>query len=316
MSKHLFGIVCTHHGTAANNRGETEGNITTLQKLLWHGDVVHTTVSAEAIRWAIRYFWQIKGLKVNRQWNDDTNQNEWEEQGFDPDRFIDDDVLGYMRAEGAQQEANQAEQASSSTARRERQRGQAVSRRSRLELTRAVSLTPWRGDVTFNAASINATPSAQRQGAYPVPYGAEVHATRYQYGFALTPEKLERPTRALEVIDALLALGEVAGNHARFLFDFSPETVVFRWTDDFAPRMLYAFTVTPEGQVRAPLLVERVQAGDIAAGELVIGGALAATEDGRALDAAGATVLRSVRAAGEEIKTRINTALSKAGHGA
>ena len=39
MSKHLFGIICTHHGTAANNRGETEGNTTTLQKILWQGDV-------------------------------------------------------------------------------------------------------------------------------------------------------------------------------------------------------------------------------------------------------------------------------------
>ena len=51
MSKHLFGIVVTPYGAAANNRGENEGNITTLQKLLWKGEV-HTTVSAEAIRWA------------------------------------------------------------------------------------------------------------------------------------------------------------------------------------------------------------------------------------------------------------------------
>jgi len=30
MSKHLFGLVVTSHGTAANNRGENEGNITTV----------------------------------------------------------------------------------------------------------------------------------------------------------------------------------------------------------------------------------------------------------------------------------------------
>ena len=44
MSKHLFGLVVTPHGTAANNRGENEGNIATLQKLLWNGEV-HTTIS-------------------------------------------------------------------------------------------------------------------------------------------------------------------------------------------------------------------------------------------------------------------------------
>ena len=43
MSKHLFGLVITPHGAAANNRGENEGNITTLQKLLWNGEA-HTTV--------------------------------------------------------------------------------------------------------------------------------------------------------------------------------------------------------------------------------------------------------------------------------
>jgi len=35
--------------------------LATLQKILWRGEV-HTPVSAEAIRWAIRWHWQrIKG---------------------------------------------------------------------------------------------------------------------------------------------------------------------------------------------------------------------------------------------------------------
>lgn len=302
MSKHLFGIVCTHHGTAANNRAETEGNTATLQKLLWHGEV-HTTVSAEAIRWAIRYFWQRTHQTVNRRWDGAANRHTWTTQTFDPKRYIDDDVLGYMRAEGAQEEANEAEQATPG-GHPARRRGQTAARRSRLEVTRAVSLTPWRGDVTFNAASVNATPSAARSGDFPVPYCAEMHATRYQYGFALTPEALEEPSRAAAVVDAIVALGEVAGNHARFLFDFSPEVIVFRWTDDFAPRMLYAFQLDADGQVRAPRLLERVRAGDIPAAELVVAGALAG-EDKKALEAAGVLVLPSVRAAGEEIKRRM-----------
>src|SRR5262245_35617866 len=80
MSTHLFGVVITSYGTAATNRGENEGNTTRLQKLLWKGDV-HTTVSAEAIRWAIRYYWQRRAelgetrLKTNRFWDEETEDN-------------------------------------------------------------------------------------------------------------------------------------------------------------------------------------------------------------------------------------------------
>ena len=100
---HLFGNVLTHYGTAANNHGENEGNITSLQKLWWQGET-HTTVSAEAIRWALRYYWQNAGYRVNRCWNDGDNKFAFTNPNFDAVSFIDDDVLGFMRAEGAKLE--------------------------------------------------------------------------------------------------------------------------------------------------------------------------------------------------------------------
>src|SRR5262249_4122872 len=116
MSKHLFGLIATPYGAAANNRGENEGNITTLQKLLWKGDV-HTTVSAEAIRWALRYFWEKNGYPVNRQWNEEEYDHEWRDQSWTPwtskdeavrkqPTFIDDDVMGFMLAEAAATDGN------------------------------------------------------------------------------------------------------------------------------------------------------------------------------------------------------------------
>ena len=45
MSLHIFANIVTSYGTAANNRAETEGNITTLQKLIWQGQP-HGTVSS------------------------------------------------------------------------------------------------------------------------------------------------------------------------------------------------------------------------------------------------------------------------------
>lgn len=302
MSKHLFGLVVTHHGTAANNRGENEGNITTLQKMLWHGEV-HSTVSAEAIRWAYRYYWQRTGLPVNRKWDEQKNDHVWQDpkwlpwtdptgKGKGKDTFIDDDVMGFMLAEAGKTEGNEAE-----AGKGKRTKGTCDKRRGPLELTRAVSLTPFSGDITFNAKS-------GEKGSTSL-YGTEIHATRYQYGLALTPEALDKPERALAVVDAVVGLSEVAGNQARFLFDFSPDSVVFRWTDDFAPRMLYAFKVDAEGRPTVPALLQRVAAGDINPAELIVGGPIADTADGAALKQKGAFVVPGVKAAAKELKERI-----------
>lgn len=298
MSLHVFGNFVTSFGTAANNRGETEGNITTLQKLVWQGQV-HTSVSAEAIRFALRRLLaEAEPRRTNRCWDEDLRQNTWQDHQFkawaarDGETFIDDDLLGYMTAEAAKEEGKA---------------GSANVRRAVLEVTRAVSLTPWPGDVTFNAASPGATPSAQKKGTNPVPYGTEVHATRYQFGFALTPERLRVPSRAAKAVRHLASLGTVAGNHGRFLFDFAPDSVVLRITDDPAPRLLYCLD-TPDGgrTVESPILIQRVTAGDIAPTELIVGGALALTSTGQQLKNANVKVFDGVKAAIEEACNRIN----------
>lgn len=303
MSIHVFGAIVTANGTAANNRGLTEGNVTTLQKLVWNGQV-HTTVSAESIRFALRrWLAQHSEEECNRTYDEAARANEWKDPKFarwaDKSKempFIDDDILGYMQAEGAKQEG---------------EKGEAKVRRAVLEVTRAVSLVPWAGDVTFNAASPGATPSAQKKGGNPVPYSTEMHATRYQYGFALTPGKLRVPGRAAKAVEGLVALGEVAGNHGRFLFDFSPESIVLRVTHDPAPRILYAFK--PEGRdgVGIPEIVRKVRAGDVAANELFIGGAVVdalSAEERAALE--GAVLEPGVRRASQKAVERIGKAAS------
>ncbi len=266
MALHVFGAVVTGLGTAANNRGLTEGNITTLQKLVWNGQV-HTTVSAESIRFALRRR-LAEQEPCNRNYDDDTRTNGWTDAAFarwEPKSkeqpFIDDDLLGFMSAEGAKEENG---------------KGKAKVRRAVLEVTRAVSLTPWPGDTTFNAASPGATPSAQKKGSNPVPYGTEMHATRYQYGFALTPQRLAVPSRATTALQGLCGLGEVAGNHGRFLFDFSPDSIVIRLAPEAAPRILYSFDEA-NGHVGLGALVRKVRAGDVKPAELFLGGAVVGT---------------------------------------
>ena len=262
MSIHVFANIITTHGTAANNRAETEGNITTLQKLIWHGQP-HSTVSAEAIRFALRRL-LADSEATNRSWDEGQRANVWRDHKFQgwanetAATFIDDDLLGFMTADAATEEG---------------EAGSANVRRAVLEITRAVSITPWAGDVTFNAASPGATPSAAKGKALnPVPYGTEVHATRYQYGIAMTPERLRQKERAIVALLGISSLRTVAGNHGRFLFDFSPEVIVFRITDDPAPRLLYCFDTPDDGKtVSALALLKRIQNGDVAPEELIVG---------------------------------------------
>lgn len=343
MSKHLFGLIVTPYGTAANNRGENEGNITTLQKILWKNEV-HTTVSAEAIRWALRYFWQKqKGYdSVNRRWNDELGDHNWQDQTWKPwtskdseerklPTFIDDDVMGFMLAEAASTDGNDLldalkddkkklddelkklskdelkEEHGKSLKERVKvitdkikvmSQGTTDKRRGALEVTRAISLLPFAGDITFNAKSGTKSNTSL--------YGTEVHATRYQYGIALTPESLREPKRVLDVVDAVVSLAEVAGNQSRFLYDFAPDSVAFRWTDDFAPRFLYGFEMDSETNLSFPAVLEKVKSGDIAASELFVGGKIVQTlsdSDRETLNEA--FLHEGVKATAEELKRRI-----------
>ncbi|MBU4261286.1 MAG: DevR family CRISPR-associated autoregulator [Proteobacteria bacterium] len=334
MSLHVFGNILTGYGCAANNRGETEGNITTLQKLLWKGQV-HTVVSAEAIRWALRYYWQTSGLdsQINRSWDDIKNDHSFKDQNYQAwhptnptgKSFLDDDLLGFMDAsagneesemmfeiprrrtelqlqvenaknkEKSQQALTKFEKAITSLVEARGKLGDAIQegdeikikkledniekirkqaglkslaivRRGVLEVSRAISTTPYAGDISFNARSgVKSRTSL---------YGTEMHATRYQYGFCMTPERLKIKARCLAALDAISSLGEVAGNHSRFLFDFSPESIILRISNDPAPRILYCLADN-NGKINAEELARKVKAGDIDKDELIVGGAIA-----------------------------------------
>jgi CRISPR-associated protein Cst2 len=374
MSKHLFGLIVTPYGTAANNRGENDGNLTTLQKILWKNEV-HTTVSAEAIRWAFRYFWQMKNKdSVNRFWNSDTLDHEWQDQkwkGWSPEAqdgiiYTDDDVLGFMEALSASQETDtvyaipmtlkdltdevssaveDGDPSKEAKARKKLEefeknleklkakwqelqatdskdkaksdgitkeiakirksmglKGITLNRRGALEVTRAISLSPFVGDITFNAKSGTKSNTSL--------YGTEVHATRYQYGISLTPESLREKARVLDVIDAIVNLAEVAGNQSRFLYDFAPDSVVFRWTDDFAPRFLYGFDMNSETNLSFPTVLGKVKSGDISATELFVGGQIVqALTDAEKEILNGASLHDGVKAAANALKAKVKSDL-------
>ena len=96
----------------------------------------------------------------------------------------------------------------------------------------------------------------------------------------------------------------MAGNHGRFLYDFSPESVIFRVTHDPAPRLLFIFEESGRS-IDAPALLARARAGDLPARELIIGGAFSKSEAARDVAALGATLEPGVRNAAQLVCDRI-----------
>ena len=327
MTIHIFGMILTHQGTFSNNRGEGESTTNTLQKIIREGEL-YSTVSAEAIRYALREGWQqeqcenlnrtvLSHEKVKYEDNDfwgwggqkrldtareklsqkkadlskekDKKKRERQEKEIDKQeaelkemsenfkeyvdkKYLDDDVLGFMHAQE-----------------------QTVSRRGNLEVTRAISTTPWAGEVMQNFASPGSNPIGNES---PIPYAAEVHHTRYQFGFALTPDALgreqncddqgkllesthnpeEMTKRVRATLNGLLNLRRVGGAHARYFSDYSPEAIILRVTDDPAPRMLYCFRQSDAGELSIRELINKVDAGDITASEIILGTSLEIAE--------------------------------------
>ena len=101
----------------------------------------------------------------------------------------------------------------------------------------------------------------------------------------------------------------MAGNHGRFLFDFSPDVVVIRLTQDPAPRLLYCFDTTDDGKtVGAQALLNRIANDDIDLKELTVGVSDLESKLAGLLKVKGVPVF-GVRKACDEAVTRINAVL-------
>jgi CRISPR-associated protein Cst2 len=305
-TNYIYGTILTSEAVAANNRGDNIGNTTTLQKV-FHQDDLHTSVSAEAIRFAIRYRFQLEGLNVNRSYDSDAGKLYFEDEKrakWNPsdEVFIDDDLMGFMDAAAAQQDREEEEGESEEAApkKKTRAKGKTTKRQSPLAIGRAVSLRPYRGELSFNAVS-----GEKEKGKLSL-YNAEMHTTEYQYSFGLNLNDVVKKENIGHLIDAVVDPPPVAGNHSRFAYDFSPASMVLRVTNAHASRIQNCFEHNEETRgYTVARLIHRVESGDIPAGELIIGGELAATEEGKKLAQLGATVVPGVKAAADEARRRI-----------
>ena len=287
MTMHLFGTVLTPQAVASNNRGESEGTVATLQKVIRNGDL-YSTVSSEAVRYALRESWQLdpklplarKVFHTGSEWAEGAKE-------FDkPEQYIDNDVLGFMHA-----------------------KKETASRRGILEVGRAVSITPWPGTIDHHFASPGSNPSIATND--PIPYACEIHDTRYQYTFAMTPDGLlaDKYARTEKTLRALQNLRRVGGCHARFLYDFSPEAVVLRWTTDPAPRVMFCFDQDDRGRLSLKTLLRRITGGDVVAKEVFVGTAIDGVPEMDALRQAGVNVFDGVKKAVDAVLAQVQIGL-------
>lgn len=272
MSQHLFATIVTSTAVAANNRGEGDGStLSTLQKIT-RGNEQYTTVSAEAIRWGLReYLQNLDADKVNRTFDPDKDVYNLKNERFSAKDFIDDDLFGYMDAKKGKDNEDAT-----------------TKRRGALEVSRAISLDPYWGDIAFGS-------KGGTKGKTSI-HSSEVHCTAYQYTIALTPKTLKDPKRAALVLDAIGAVRHVGGNHARFLYDFRPESIVIRVTQDPSPWIMDSFKRMGD-TVGCPKLLRLVEVGDVAPSELIVAGEIADTLYGEKLSKLGVTVVRGVKEA-------------------
>lgn len=305
-TNYIYGTVLTSEAVAANNRGDNIGNTTTLQKV-FHQDDLHTSVSAEAIRFAIRYRFQLEGLSVNRSYDPDAGKLNFEDEKhttWNPsgEVFIDDDLMGFMDAAAAQQEQEEegAEGEEAKPKKRTKAKGKTTKRQSPLAIGRAVSLRPYRGELSFNAVS-----GEKEKGKLSL-YNAEMHTTEYQYSFGLNLNDVVHKGNIGHLIDAIVDPPPVAGNHARFAYDFSPSSVVLRVTNAHSSKIQNCFEHDEESRsYTVERLIHRVESGDVPPGELIVGGELATTAEGKKLESLGVKVFPGVKAAANEARKRI-----------
>lgn len=306
-TNYIYGTILTGEAVAANNRGDNIGNTTTLQKV-FHQDDLHTSVSAEAIRFAIRYRFQLEGMRVNRSYDSDAGKLSFEDEKrttWNPnsDVFIDDDLMGFMDAAAAQQEQEEevAEgEEAAAPKKKTKAKGKTTKRQSPLAIGRAVSLRPYRGEISFNAVS-----GEKEKGKLSL-YNAEMHTTEYQYSFGLNLNDVVNKGNIGHLIDAIVDPPPVAGNHSRFAYDFSPSSVVLRVTNAHSSKIQNCFEHDEDSRsYTVERLIHRVESGDIPAGELIVGGELAATAEGKKLESLGVKVFAGVKAAAKEARQRI-----------
>lgn len=212
---HLFATMLSHVAPSSNYRGESEDNRTVIQKVTKNGKE-YAIISPESMRNALREILAGYGLPMNRRrlHNEDQLAVEFKDH---PNAavYADDFLFGYMVADNKEM----------------KKLGRPAKRDSILRMNMALATVPYVQDATFHQSPMNAGESKWKNASTSALLHREVSTTAFQYPIAINVEDCkDHPEWARDLLRAIGELSDVAGGHARSLFEMAPCSVVVRLT--------------------------------------------------------------------------------------
>jgi CRISPR-associated protein Cst2 len=263
MNRNLFATVLTYAAPSSNYRGESEENRTVLQKIT-KGGKEYPIISPESMRNALRELLAESGAPSNRSRLHNEDQLAVEFKEFpNADKYADDFLFGFMVADKDAIKKNS---------------GSPAKRDSPFRMNMAVALTPYRFNAVFHQSPLNAGKSPWKNSSTSALIHREVAHTAYQYPFALSQSDCQsQPEWTQALLKAISELRNVAGGHARSLYEMSPASIVARLTPSLvAGYDTYGFD--EKGQFAE---LSRINDNDLPGAEFWLGGEIV-----RKLDAA------------------------------
>ena len=266
----LYATVLTYAAPSANYRGESAENRAVLQKIT-KGRMQYAVISPEAMRNAIREGMRATGLPCNRSRLHDEEQLAVKFDDYpDADAYADDFFMGWLIAAGK----TDREKIEKELEAKGRNRASfSFKRDSVLRMNLAVALEPYRHDTIFSQ-SPKQVDSPWKNADSSQLLHRETTYTPFQYPFALNLDECkEKQAWTKGLLSILGQLGNVAGNHARSLYDMSPASLVLRLTPRLAPGYdSYGFRIAEDGTHTFPEIVDALLNGDLPGAEFFIGG--------------------------------------------
>lgn len=256
---YLFASILSFRAPAGNYRGEGgTGSEIPLQRISI-GSESYAVVSSDAIRCSVREQWERDGLPCNRSRLHDAEMISVKYVKYpNADRFIDDFVMGFFVA-GSKENKKAAPKGSPSK------------RDSILLVNQAVAVDPYMADTTFHTSPA-IVDSPFKNSAKTVLSRREVSYTAFQWCFGMNLDDFEGKEEWLAAtLRGLFQVGQVAGGHARNLFDLSPESIVLRLTK--RPSAGFGqYDWNPDGSWNS---MRRLDGYDLPLGEFWVGGKIA-----------------------------------------
>jgi CRISPR-associated protein Cst2 len=234
---------------ASLNGGDKEAdNISSIKKIAMGIDQ-YPYVSSQAVRRALRNQLEVLGWELSEgaaatiKKGAATTQQE-------PQKYIDDDLFGYMGTESATEE----------------KKGKATKRTSVVRVSPLIALTPYQGDLDFGTNYMGV-----KTGGDPNIFETEIHSGLYRGSILIEldrvgckdgfDEDLPPEERAKRVKAFLTAVKNLwaSGRQSRFLADISPKFIASAMLTTKNPVFLESVRVAGDGTVDNQMIKETLQ---------------------------------------------------------